>query len=251
MSTRLALQAARLRARRSDREDHLRHRSARGCDPAWISVRDDLSSPGRISTAEWTLKRKDGVFDIPVETSAHILPDGRWQAFVRDIRKRQQDQERLRQSETHYRGLIEQMPDGVFAYRGGRIVYANRAFAEILGYADPTALVGNPVGKLLHPDDRQAVSKRIRRVAGTGLPAPPKKKFRCSVATDLCGASKQSDFACRSRARRASSSSSETSLNANGRIRNSRTPTHSSTQSSKTFPSCCSSRRARPCDSSG
>src|SRR5262249_39559893 len=46
-------------------------------------VRSDLLVPGRVSRAEWTLKRKDGTF-VPVEMSTNILPDGRWQAFVRD-----------------------------------------------------------------------------------------------------------------------------------------------------------------------
>ena len=43
--------------------------------------------PGRVSNAEWTQKRKDGTL-VPVEVSSNILPDGRWQAFVRDISER-------------------------------------------------------------------------------------------------------------------------------------------------------------------
>jgi PAS domain S-box-containing protein len=49
--------------------------------------RADLLVPGRVITTEWTLRRKDGTF-VPVEVSSNILPDGRWQAFVRDISER-------------------------------------------------------------------------------------------------------------------------------------------------------------------
>jgi signal transduction histidine kinase len=45
---------------------------------------------------EWMLRKKDGTY-LPVEVSAKILPDGRWQGFVRDIteRKRNESEQRL------------------------------------------------------------------------------------------------------------------------------------------------------------
>jgi PAS domain S-box-containing protein len=43
---------------------------------------------------EWPLRRKDGTFVI-VEASTKILPDGRWQALVRDITERKQAQAAL------------------------------------------------------------------------------------------------------------------------------------------------------------
>jgi PAS domain S-box-containing protein len=39
---------------------------------------------GAVHISEWKLRRSDGTF-APVEVSAKILPDGRWQGFVRDI----------------------------------------------------------------------------------------------------------------------------------------------------------------------
>jgi PAS domain S-box-containing protein len=47
---------------------------------------------GEPQVDEWTLQRQDGTF-LPVEVSAKILPDGRWQALVRDISSRK-DMER-------------------------------------------------------------------------------------------------------------------------------------------------------------
>jgi len=51
---------------------------------------------GEIDISEWTLRRKDGSF-VPVEVSARILPDGRWQGFVRDITARKQAEETIRE----------------------------------------------------------------------------------------------------------------------------------------------------------
>jgi PAS domain S-box-containing protein len=61
--------------------------------PRLAAARASLVAPGQVSRGEWTLKRKDGT-PVPVEVSASILPDGRWQAFVRDIsaRKRIEDE---------------------------------------------------------------------------------------------------------------------------------------------------------------
>ncbi len=51
--------------------------------------REILMSPGLVQVAEWRLRHRNGRF-VPVEVSAKILPDGRWQAFARDITERKQ-----------------------------------------------------------------------------------------------------------------------------------------------------------------
>jgi PAS domain S-box-containing protein len=50
---------------------------------------------GDSELGEWTLRRKDGTY-LPVEVSAKILPDERWQAFVRDISERKRVEEQVR-----------------------------------------------------------------------------------------------------------------------------------------------------------
>jgi PAS domain S-box-containing protein len=44
---------------------------------------------GGVDVGEWRLRRKDGRY-LPVEVSAKMLPDGRWQGIVRDITERKE-----------------------------------------------------------------------------------------------------------------------------------------------------------------
>jgi PAS domain S-box-containing protein len=52
---------------------------------------------GDVEVGEWILRKKDGTL-LPVEVSAKILPDGQWQAFVRDITERKKFEAELRQA---------------------------------------------------------------------------------------------------------------------------------------------------------
>ena len=64
--------------------------------------------------SERQLIRKDGSL-LPVEISARRLPDGQFQAIVRDITERKRAEERLSKSEERYRRLFEHMIEG-YAY---------------------------------------------------------------------------------------------------------------------------------------
>ena len=59
---------------------------------------------GDAHVSDWTLLHKDGHY-LPVEVSAKILPDGRWQAFVRDISRRKRIEQQLHK----YREQLEEM----------------------------------------------------------------------------------------------------------------------------------------------
>ncbi|HUJ29516.1 MAG TPA: PAS domain S-box protein [Myxococcales bacterium] len=56
--------------------------------------------------------------------------------------------------------LVEHASDLILIVIGGRIAYANKAFAERLGY-DRDSLRGRPAFELAHPDERDAVRTRI------------------------------------------------------------------------------------------
>jgi PAS domain S-box-containing protein len=50
---------------------------------------------GRVEVGEWALLRKDGSY-LPVEVSAKILSDGRWQGFARDLTERKRAEAEIR-----------------------------------------------------------------------------------------------------------------------------------------------------------
>ncbi len=78
--------------------------------------------------------------------------------------KRQQDEERLRSSEARYRGLFENVIDGVYiASREGDIIAANPALVAMLGYTsvDEIKAAGRTTILYVNPIDRDRVFARL------------------------------------------------------------------------------------------
>jgi PAS domain S-box-containing protein len=116
------------------------------------AARTELLVPGQIHRAEWIQKRKDGTF-VPVEVSANILPDGRWQAFARDISERKRIERALQESEERFRLTVDEAPIGMaLVGLDGHYVRVNRALCEIVGYSS-TELTELTSDAITHPDD--------------------------------------------------------------------------------------------------
>jgi diguanylate cyclase (GGDEF)-like protein/PAS domain S-box-containing protein len=81
---------------------------------------------------------------------------------VVDIDGRKRAEHALRDAEARYRTLVDLSPDGVLLQSDGRIEYANRAAADILGVSRPSALVGLEGMQLVHPEDIPAIRQRAR-----------------------------------------------------------------------------------------
>ena len=78
--------------------------------------------------------------------------------------KRQQDEDRLRTSESRYRGLFENVVDGVYiASREGDIITANPALVEMLGYdsVEDLKAAGKTTILYVNPIDRERVFARL------------------------------------------------------------------------------------------
>lgn len=78
--------------------------------------------------------------------------------------RRQQDEARLRSSEARYRGLFENVVDGVYiASREGEVIAANPALVEMLGYEDVADLrsAGKTTTLYVNPIDRERVFAQL------------------------------------------------------------------------------------------
>ncbi|TAN56458.1 MAG: PAS domain S-box protein, partial [Betaproteobacteria bacterium] len=108
---------------------------------------------------------KDGqLLDVEVSTNFRSGHDGEcFYAFLRDITARKQADAALRAAEEQFRGLVEQSIAGTYIVQDDRLAYANRRFAEILGYASAEELIGRDPLSFAVESDRATVAENVRR----------------------------------------------------------------------------------------
>jgi PAS domain S-box-containing protein len=129
------------------------------------AVRNSLLEPGHVERGEWTLIRKDGT-SVPVDVSAHILPDGRWQAFIRDIseRKRIEDERQV------FVSFLENSPDFIgIADPNGKPLYVNPAGRRMVGLPADYPVENTEIPEYYPPDQRKfAVDVIVRSMVEQG-----------------------------------------------------------------------------------
>ncbi|HEX6318646.1 MAG TPA: PAS domain S-box protein [Burkholderiales bacterium] len=135
-------------------------------DRLWKS-REEMQRGGT-HAGEWELRRKDGSW-LPAEVTANILPDGRWQGYVRDISERkahEAERESLfRENDSERRWLqavLDTLPLGVILHQpGGRLAF-NAAAEKILGVKlSPQRGSAQYAGRVFHPDGRPVPAERL------------------------------------------------------------------------------------------
>jgi PAS domain S-box-containing protein len=88
---------------------------------------------------------------------------------MRDITKRRQMEQALRESEAKYRDVVERANDTVAIVQDTIIKYINNRSLELLGY-QPNQMIGTPMVEYVHPDELQRlISRYERRMVGEPL----------------------------------------------------------------------------------
>jgi PAS domain S-box-containing protein len=142
--------------------------------PRLWDARDTLLRGG-ISVEEWQFVTKHGV-TITAEISAAILPDGRWQAFIRDITERKRmERDRslmineLQRESERLADLFQQAPAFFTVLRGPEHIFemVNPLYQDLVGHRD---LVGKTIRQALPEAEDQGFIALLDSVYQTGTP---------------------------------------------------------------------------------
>jgi len=121
-------------------------------DLADTPLRYDVLRSGQPVLGERVLRRKDGTY-IPVELSARMLSDGRFQVIVRDITRRKAMEEEIRRSRDFYLTLLEDFPALVWqSDPDARCNYVNHTWLNFRGRMLEQEM-GDGWLEGVHPDD--------------------------------------------------------------------------------------------------
>ncbi len=103
---------------------------------------------------------------------------------IRDITKRIEAEEALKDSEVKYRELVENFPDAIAIYVEEKIAFVNKECLHLLAASNAEELIGKSVIQFVHPDYRSLVIDRMKKTATEGIVLPiAEEKF---VRLDGC-----------------------------------------------------------------
>ena len=95
---------------------------------------------------------------------------------VSDLTDQGPAESQLRPSEERFRGLMEGLPEAVTVVDRGRVLYANRHLAQLVGADAATELSGCDVAELVDAADAQRLVDLVARAADSGT--SPREQFR-------------------------------------------------------------------------
>ena len=78
---------------------------------------------------------------------------------------------KIQESETKFRIVIEKATDGISMTRKGQHIYVNRNFLKMFGYGHEEEIAGRSINEIVHPEERARLMKMYdRRLMGEKIP---------------------------------------------------------------------------------
>jgi diguanylate cyclase (GGDEF)-like protein/PAS domain S-box-containing protein len=142
-----------------------------------IAYDEGLKDPGLQPSAEYRFRHKDGSWRWLESVGMNLIQEpgvGGYVVNSRDITRRKEAEDRLREAEKRYRMLVEQIPAITYIQEirsPSETVYVSPQVMNILGYT-PEECTSTPDLwiRTLHPDDREAVLAEDLRTNETEEP---------------------------------------------------------------------------------
>lgn len=95
-----------------------------------------------------------------------------------DITEKRLTREAIRESEERYKELYDLSPDAIVVHQNGKILFINPAGLKIVGAVFENEIVGRNLLEFVHPDYREIVLERVKRMTKTNEPVKPRyEKF--------------------------------------------------------------------------
>lgn len=136
-------------------------------------LKDSLAHPSE----EYRFRHKNGSWRWLESVGTNLTEEpgvGRYVVNSRDVTRRKEAEDRLREAENKYRTLVEQIPAITYMQKANRqseSIYVSPQVMDVVGYT-PEECTSTPDlwAKILHPDDRERVLAEDARTNETGEP---------------------------------------------------------------------------------
>ncbi|MBS2026650.1 MAG: PAS domain S-box protein [Deltaproteobacteria bacterium] len=93
-------------------------------------------------------------------------------SYFTEVTEEERSKEAAARANASFKQFVERSPDAIVLHRNGKVLFANEATLRGLGFEKQDEIVGRSTAELTHPDDRAAVTARIRDMMEKGHPAP-------------------------------------------------------------------------------
>ena len=142
-----------------------------------IAYDEGLKDPGLQPSAEYRFRHKDGSWRWLESVGTNLIQEpgvGGYVVNSRDITRRKEAEDSLREAEKRYRMLVERIPAITYTREirhTSESVYVSPQVLDIVGYTpEECTLTPDLWIRILHPDDRESVLAEDLRTNETGEP---------------------------------------------------------------------------------